>query len=213
MPSPPAFATARSTRSASSPPAPLSIRIGRGNRRSNFCFEGIGDALGRIFADAEADRGSELGTAETGGNIGRASGTPKVSAHPAPRERGERLVSFVGPVSAALEEIVVFFGTNRKQTELRETRIGIDHDAVRQADSIAQLRPHREPVINGPTASVSDRKMLQPRIGGEQFPAFLGTGEPDGRVGKALFRGIENDAGDRDIGAEGHTRKHENVVD
>ncbi len=53
--------------------------------------------------------------------------------------------------------------------------------------------------------------MPQSRIGGEQLPAFLGTGEPDRRVREALFRGIQNDAGHGDVGAERHTRKDENV--
>ena len=55
--------------------------------------------------------------------------------------------------------------------------------------------------------------MPQPRIGGEQLPAFLGTSEPDRGVREALFRGIQNDAGNGDVGAQRHTRKDENVFD
>ncbi len=211
MPSPPAFATARSTRSASSPPAPLSIRIGRGNRRSSLCFERIGNALGWIFADAEADGGGEFGRIEPGGNVRAGFGNAECLRRPAAGQRGQRERRAVGPVSPAFEEIVIFLLANRKQAELRQAGVGIDDDAVRQTHRFAQLRPNRQTIIDGPAAAIGDRKMPQARIGREQLPAFLRTGEPDRRVGKALFRGVENDAGDGDVGAQGDTRKDENV--
>src|SRR5208337_4175905 len=100
-----------------------------------------------------------------------------------------------------------------KQAELRETRIGIDDDAVRQADRLAQLRPDGEPIVDGTAPAVCDREMPEARIGGEQLPAFLGTDEPDGGIRELLFRRVENRAGNGDVGAQGDTRKHENVLD
>ncbi len=77
---------------------------------------------------------------------GRASETPKVSATQR-LARLERDSLAIAAVRTAFEEIVIFFRANRKQTELREPRIGIDDDAVRLAHGFAQLRPDGQPVV------------------------------------------------------------------
>src|SRR5436305_47204 len=55
--------------------------------------------------------------------------------------------------------------------------------------------------------------MLNTRIRFEQVPGLATAGQKDSGMREPLFSGIEYDARDCDVGAQGHTRQHEHVPD
>src|SRR6185437_2931848 len=52
---------------------------------------------------------------------------------------------------------------------------------------------------------VGDGEVGDSRVSGKEFVVFGGGGEDDAGVREALFGGVEQDAGDGDVGAEGDT--------
>ncbi len=54
--------------------------------------------------------------------------------------------------------------------------------------------------------------MPDARIGGEQLPILARPGQVDGGIRKAALGGVQDHAGDRDIGAQRHAREHEDAA-
>ncbi len=95
-----------------------------------------------------------------------------------------------------------------EQTELGQARVGVEDQAVRGGGERFEVVPHGEAFLEV-AAAVFDGGMTQSGIGGEQFEVFARAGEDDFGFREGLFGGGEQDAGDRDVRAEGDAGEHE----
>src|SRR5579862_8474695 len=130
-------------------------------------FERVRDPLGWILADAEADRGRDFRGIESRANVRTRVGYTECFRNPAPRQSRKRFIA-IAAVRAAFEEVVIFFGTDGKQSQLRETGVGIDDDTGRLADGFPQSWPDRKPIVECSPAAISNGDVTQPRIAREQ---------------------------------------------
>ena len=75
-----------------------------------------------------------------------------------------------------------------------------------RADALMRSAMRAAPVVNGQVAGCG--------ASAAKSSAFLArTGEVDLGLRKAPLGGVENDAGDRDVGAQRHARKHEDAAE
>ena len=186
-----------------------------GEEGEELLFEWVGDALGGVFAYAQADGDVGGGGRDrpeacpTGATYGAALGTPRVSrAHWA--ARAGRLRSLAAAVAAAFEEVVAVFRADGEQAELGEARVGVEHQAVRGGGQRFEFVPHGEALAQA-AAAVLDGGMTQARVGGEQLEVLARAGEHDFGIREGLLGGGEQHAGNRDIRPEGDAGEHQNA--
>src|SRR5947209_649230 len=103
-------------------------------------FEGICDALGEVIADAEA-HGDERPCGNfdgvSGSDVRRCALDAESFVCPARREYGQGVIAITA-VCAAFEKEVILLRAYRQKPELRQARIGINDDALREREQWQQ---------------------------------------------------------------------------